>query len=116
MESNKRACNVLLERAEAVYEAFAQIRRKENHQEFYKKRGLRNLTVVIKKIQKYLEEFSKMNTLTKYTQAKYIEKTLDELSTELDRCINLSNFTMIVESQIHTENAFENLMNDFGEM
>ncbi|POG65395.1 hypothetical protein GLOIN_2v1483159 [Rhizophagus irregularis DAOM 181602=DAOM 197198] len=95
-EHNKRTCEILKERIQAINLIVLDLRSKEeffnNINYFY----MKNLINIITQIKNFISDISQMNSLIKYIKAKNIEKIFEELCEEFDSCVNLLSFSINV--------------------
>src|SRR6266508_1453484 len=100
-EHNKRICGVMLDRVQIAQTAVKNIknRRDENINLFTKENffHLLKLIVVIRKMHKFIGEISQLKGLSKYIQAKSIEKTAKELISEFDGTIQVMHFALMID-------------------
>lgn len=105
-EHNKRICDVLKQRVDAVDLAVRNLKIKKNNQGFFNHKNhlyLQNLVNVITYIKNFMVEISQMKTLLKYIQAKSIKKTFNDLCKEFDNCINSLAFTITIKNSYELE-------------
>jgi len=106
-EHYKRTCKALLQRVYAADLAVLELKVRRN-KEFFNNRDylcLQNLVNVITQIKKFASEISQIKSVLKYMKAKNLEKTFSELCKEFDSCINILNFTTLVEGKILADEA-----------
>ncbi|CAI2173231.1 14958_t:CDS:2 [Funneliformis geosporum] len=111
-EHNKRTCAALLRVIYKVYMAALDLKVSKLNQEFFNKKnylGLQILVNVIIPIKNFAREISQMKTLIKYIQAGNIEKSFNELCSDLNECINSLKF---IKNKIHVEEVIKQFKTD----
>ncbi|CAI2170898.1 873_t:CDS:10, partial [Funneliformis geosporum] len=108
-EHNKKICGILLDRVQIADTAVRNLKnRRDENVDFFSANNLinlQNLVYVVGKIRKLVEDISKLTGLAKYIQAKNLEKTVQELSSEFDSTINVLQFSLTVDFTINADKA-----------
>ncbi|CAG8466414.1 17986_t:CDS:10 [Racocetra fulgida] len=119
-EHNRRICGTLFDRVIAAEAAIRTLKiRRDEHKEFFNQQNfvvmqkfLRN----IENIKKFINDVSQLKGLSKYIQAKSIETTFQELTTEFDRFVSILNLTITIDTRDRARKDKEILRKDIEDL
>ncbi|CAI2179327.1 17346_t:CDS:10, partial [Funneliformis geosporum] len=122
-EHNKKICGIFLDRVQIADTAVRNLKnRRDENVEFFTTNNLlhlQELVNVISKICKFVGEISQLTSLSKYIQAKNIENSVKELSSEFDSTIIAIQFSLSVDFSINsykTAKEHEAILSDIKEL
>ncbi|GBC03860.1 hypothetical protein RclHR1_05370005 [Rhizophagus clarus] len=119
-EHNKRICGALIDRVSAAEAAVRNLKiRRDQNKNFFNQKNLillQRLVNNIHQIKKFVGEVSQLKGLTKYVQAKSIEKSFKELCRDFDSNISTLNFSITVDSRNQAENDKKALRQDIDDL
>ncbi len=119
-EHNKRICGVMLDRVQIAETAVKNLKnRRDENEEFFTQKNffhLQQLIAVIRKIRKFIGEISQLKGLSKYIQAKSIEKTAKELISEFDGTIQVMHFALMIDFNINADKVSKDIKADVEDL
>ncbi|CAI2166376.1 16330_t:CDS:10 [Funneliformis geosporum] len=108
-EHNKQICGIFLDRVQLADTSVRNLKnRRDVNVEFFSKNNLmhlQKLVIIVAQIRKFVGEISQLTGLYKYIQAKNIENTVKELSSEFDSKIQALHFSLSVDFGINADRA-----------
>ena len=100
-EHNKRICGIMLDRVQVAETAVKDLKnRRDQTVDFFTEKNyvhLQKLIALIRKIRKFAGDISQLKSLSKYVQAKSIEKNAKELMNDFDSTIQIMPFALMVD-------------------
>ncbi|EXX56325.1 uncharacterized protein OCT59_023059 [Rhizophagus irregularis] len=119
-EHNKRICGALIDRVSAAEAAVRNLKiRRDQNKSFFNQKNLillQRLVNNINQIKKFVGEVSQLKGLSKYVQAKSIEKNFKELCRDFDSNVATLNFAITVDSRNQAENDKKALRQDIDDL
>src|SRR6266498_5118908 len=119
-ENNKRICGIMLDRVQMADAAVRNLKkRRDENLEFFSERNffnLHKLVTIIVKIRKFIGEISQLKGLSKYIEAKNIEKTVKDLTNEFDSNIKFMQFSLMVDFNARAEKEDKDIKLDIDDL
>jgi hypothetical protein len=119
-EHNKRICGSLIDRVSAAEAAVRNLKiRRDQNKSFFNQKNLillQRLVHNIQQIKRFVSEVSQLKGLTKYVQAKSIERNFKDLCRDFDSNVGTLNFAITVDSRNRAENDKNALRQDIEDL